>query len=79
MKIGDKVPIRVGTIVNVYEFPDLLLKYYAVKIYEPWSKKWDIVCVEENVLKKLMEPELIDDDVVSTTHIGDYDEDLTHR
>ena len=56
MKIGEKVPVRTGEIVNIVEYPELKLTYYGVKFYEPWSKKFDIVYIEKKQLKKLQEP-----------------------
>lgn len=70
MNIGDKVTIRTGTIVNITEYKDLGLKYYSVKIFEPWKNGFDLICVEEQMLNKLMSPQ--DKEVTSITHIKEY-------
>lgn len=71
---GQTVTIRTGTIEQICRYPDIGLVYYGVRMYEPWSKKFDLVFVEEKVLNKLMDISKIDKNIVSTTHIGDYNE-----
>ena len=77
MNIGDAVTIRTGTITNIVEYKDLNLKYYCVKIYEPWKKGFDLVWVEEQMLNTLMSPQ--NKDITSVTHIKEYNENTINR
>jgi len=70
MKIGKKVPVRTGEIVNIVEYKDLNLKYYCVKTYEPWTKREDLIWIEEKYLKKLYKPNK--SKAYSITHIAEH-------
>ena len=69
MKIGDQISIKTGAIINIVEYKDVDLAYYCVKVYESWTKKYDLIWVEAKRLNKLLMPSK---DSVSTTHIKEY-------
>jgi len=70
IKIGDKIILHTGKIVGITEYPELGLKYYIVKVFEPYMNKYDTIYIEQEQIHSLLNYK--NDEKISLNHINRY-------